>query len=237
MNDGPPHELSAAYALDALDGDELQAYEAHLAGCERCQEEVASFRATASALAYDVDLPPLPETLEHRIISAAGAERPNVVPMPRRWAIPAAALTVASAAAAIVLGIWVAHLSSELDKQHANNRSQDAILSVLSDCTVTPAQGASARVCVAPTRKAVLAVDNLEPAGPGKTYEAWVISGKQVQPAGLFQGGAGRRYLRLTKSVPARATVAVTREKAGGVAAPTGAILLPNPSGVTITTA
>ena len=32
MNDGSPHELSAAYALDALDGDDLQAYETHLAG-------------------------------------------------------------------------------------------------------------------------------------------------------------------------------------------------------------
>src|SRR5437868_7746643 len=84
MNDDSPHELSAAYALDALDGDDLQTYETHLAGCERCREDVASFRATASALAYDVDLPPPAETLEHRILDAARAERPNVVPVPRR---------------------------------------------------------------------------------------------------------------------------------------------------------
>jgi anti-sigma factor RsiW len=226
MNDGSPHQLSAAYALDALDGDDRQAYEAHLAGCERCREDVASFRATAAALAADVDLPPLPETLEHRILDAARAERPNVVPLPRRWAIPAAALTVASVAAAIVLGIWAARLSNSLDRQRTSNKSQDAILAILSDCKVTPATGASARVCVAPTRKAVLAVDNLEPAGPGKTYEAWVIAGKRVQPAGLFRGGAGRRYVRLTKSVPMRATVAVTREKTGGVAVPTGELLL-----------
>jgi len=48
MNDGSPHELSAAYALDALDGNELRAYEAHLAGCERCRDDVATFRETAS---------------------------------------------------------------------------------------------------------------------------------------------------------------------------------------------
>ena len=99
MDDGSQHELSAAYALDALDGDELKAYEAHLAGCERCRADVASFRETAGALAYDVDLPPVPETLERRILESARAERPNVVPLPRRWAIPAAALSVASAAA------------------------------------------------------------------------------------------------------------------------------------------
>jgi anti-sigma factor RsiW len=102
MNDGSPHELSAAYALDALDADELRAYEAHLAGCERCREDVASFRETASALARDIDVPPLPETLEHRILDAARAERSSVVPPSRRWAIPAATLAVASTAPSIV---------------------------------------------------------------------------------------------------------------------------------------
>jgi len=226
MNDGSPHELSAAYALDALDGDELRAYEAHLAGCERCREDVASFRETAAALAYDIQPLEPPEELERRILKAARAERPNVVPLRQRWAVPSAALGAVAAVAAIAVGIWAIHLSNSLDKERSRNKSQNAIVAILSDCTMTPAKGASARVCIAPTRKGVLSVDNLEPAGPGKTYEAWVIAGKRVEPAGLFAGGAGRTYLLLTKSVPAVATVAVTREKAGGVAAPTGGILI-----------
>jgi hypothetical protein len=226
MNHGSPHELSAAYALDALEGDELSAYETHLAGCESCREDVESFRATAATLAYDVDLPPLPETLEHRILDAARSERPNVVPLPRRWAIPAAAVGVAAAAAAIVLGIWASHLSSSLDRQKAQRKSQAALIAILSDCKAVPTQGANGRLCVSPTRKAVLAVDGLDPAGPGKTYEAWVIAGKQVEPAGLFQAGPGRKYLRLTKPVPARATVGVTLERAGGSRTPTLPILL-----------
>jgi anti-sigma factor RsiW len=226
MNDGSPHELSAAYALDALDGDELRAYESHLAGCDRCREDVASFRETAAALAYDIQPLEPPEELERRILKAARAERPNVVPLRQRWAIPSAALGAVAAVAAIAVGVWAIHLSNSLDNERTQNRSQNAIVAILSDCTMTPATGASARVCIAPTRKAVLTVDNLEPAGPGKTYEAWVIAGKRVEPAGLFPGGAGRTYLRLTKSVPAVATVAVTREKAGGVAAPTGGILI-----------
>ena len=226
MDDGSPHELSAAYALDALDGDDLRAYEEHLAGCDRCREDVASFRAAAAALAYDVDLPSPPETLEHRILDAARAERPNVVPLPRRWAIPAAALAAASAAAVVVLGIWAVHLSNSLDHQRQIRKDQKGLIDVLSDCKPTPTKGGSGSVCVAPTRKAVLAVDGLEGAGKSKTYEAWVIAGKRVEPAGLFQGGAGRRYLQLTKPVPNGATVAVTLEKRGGVSAPTGAILL-----------
>jgi hypothetical protein len=226
MNDGSPHELSAAYALDALDSDELAAYEAHLASCERCREDVTSFRATAAALAFDVDLPPVPETLEHRILDAARSERANVVPLPRRWAIPAAVAGVAAVAAAVVLGIWASQLSNSLDRERSQTKAKDALLAILSDCKPTPTEGGSGRVCVSPTGKAVLAVDGLEPAGSGKTYEAWVIAGKQVEPAGLFQGGPGRKYLRLTKPVPARATIGVTLERAGGSRTPTLPMLL-----------
>jgi anti-sigma-K factor RskA len=226
MDNGSPHELAAAYALDALDTDERRAYEAHLAGCARCQEDVASFRETASTLAYDVDLPPLPETLEHRILKAARAERPNVVPLPRRWAIPAAALAVASVAAAVALGIWATHLSGSLNHQKQVAKDQKAVIDVLSDCTKTQMQGGSAAVCVAPTQNAVLIADSLPAPSPNKTYQAWIIAGKSVKPAGLFRGGAGRKYLRLTKSVPGGVTVAVTLERRGGVSAPTTTPLL-----------
>jgi hypothetical protein len=226
MDDGSPHELSAAYALDALDGAELEAYETHLAGCERCREDVASFRAAASALAYDVDLPPPPETLEHRILAAARAERPNVVPLRQRLAVPAAGLSAVAAVAAIALGIWAVHLSNSLDHQKSIRKEQKTLVDILSDCSKTPTTGSSGAVCVAPTEKAVLIADSLPAASPDKTYEAWVIAGKQVQPAGLFRGGAGRKYILLSRPVRAPAKVAVTLEKRGGVSAPTTAILL-----------
>jgi anti-sigma-K factor RskA len=225
MNDSSPHELAAAYALDALDGDDLRGYEVHLAGCERCRDDVAGFRETAAALAYDVEPLQPPETLERRILSAARAERPNVVPLRRRWAVPAVALGAIAAAAAIVVGIWAVHLSNSLDHERSARKSQKGVLDVLSDCSKIP-MGGSASLCVAPTRRAVLIADSLASASPDRTYEAWVVSGKRPEPAGLFRGGAGRRYVPLTKPVPAGATVGVTLERAGGSASPTGAMLL-----------
>ncbi len=55
MDSDAPHELTAAYALDALDAAEERAYEEHLARCPRCREELASLTETAGALAYGVE--------------------------------------------------------------------------------------------------------------------------------------------------------------------------------------
>ena len=113
------HELTAGYALDALDAEERAAFEAHLGGCARCQEELASFWEATGALAYAAAGPaPRPE-LRERLLASARAERPNVVPLrPRRWALPAAVSVAAVAAvAALALGLWATSLSDDLVEQ------------------------------------------------------------------------------------------------------------------------
>ena len=50
------------------------------------------------------------------------------------------------------------------------------------------------------------------------TYEAWVIQGDELVPAGLFSGGDERAtVVPLNAPVPEGAIVAVTVEQAGGV--------------------
>lgn len=227
MDDGSLHELSAAYALDALDGDDLRAFEAHLAACTRCRDDVASFRATAAGLAHDVEPVTPPEALERRILNAARAER-TVVPLRQRWALPAAAIAGVAAAVAIGLGIWAIHLSHSLDRERAA-RSRDArVVAILSQPGAKQIQtkGRPGFLVVAPTRKAVLVASGLEQARPGKTYEAWVVRGKRAEPAGLFRGGEGHKLLELTRPVAPGETVAVTLENAGGSTTPTLPILL-----------
>ena len=50
MGDHAVHDLTAAYALDALAPDAARGYEEHLAGCERCREELASLQAALAKL-------------------------------------------------------------------------------------------------------------------------------------------------------------------------------------------
>ena len=78
------HELTAGYALDALDPAERDAFEAHLEGCEQCQEELASFWEVTGGLAAAADGPAPSPALRERILEAARAEGQNVVPLSSR---------------------------------------------------------------------------------------------------------------------------------------------------------
>ena len=78
------HELTAGYALDALDPAEREAFERHLAGCAQCQEELASFWEVTGALAVAADGPAPSPALRDRILEAARAERQTVVPLESR---------------------------------------------------------------------------------------------------------------------------------------------------------
>jgi anti-sigma-K factor RskA len=85
--------------------------------------------------------------------------------------------------------------------------------------------GADGSLLVADDGRAALVVCGLADAPSAKTYEAWVITGKTPQAAGLFRGGNGCSPVVLSERVPNRATVAVTLEEAGGATSPTLPIL------------
>jgi anti-sigma-K factor RskA len=215
------HELIAPYALDALDADERDEFEAHLRACERCRAELPVLREAAAAMAFAAEAPPPPDRLRGRILDAARAERSNVVPI-RPWrtvAIAAAGVAAAAAAVAIGLGLWGQSLSDDLKAE----RAATALLSDPNASTVS-LEGADGRLVVGPTGQAALVV-LLEGAPRGMTYEAWVIRDGEPAPAGVFDAEGGRDVLVLDRPVSEGATVAVTLEPDGGGSKPTGPVL------------
>ena len=201
------HDLSAAYALDALSAEERQEFEQHLAHCEECRETVAAFHDTAASLAHGVEAQQPPPELRARLLEQARAERGNVVPFRPRWTIRATrAVAGVAAVAAIAFGIWAATLHNQLGDRPEAFRLE----------------GANGQLVVTPEGDAALIVDDLAPAPTGKTYEAWVIEGETPEPAGTFAGGGTQTAFALTRTVPEGATVAVTLEPEGGSESPTG---------------
>jgi anti-sigma-K factor RskA len=216
------HDLTAAYALDALDPEDAREYEVHLARCDRCRAELVELSEAASALALAVDSPaPSPE-LRARILQQASRERANVVPLRPRWTIPVAAAAAVAACAALGLGIWAASLSGKLDRREEALARQERVAQILArpnSRTISFAQGT---LVVTRTGEAALVLRNLDKAGSGLTYEAWVAGQGAPEPAGLFDGGEVVA-VPLERPVRDGASVLVTKEKAGGVEAPTRA--------------
>ena len=189
------HDLTAAYALDALDPDEAEAYERHLGQCEECREQLAELNETAAALAFGAVAPAPPARLRESILEAAAAERTNVVPLLRRRWVSRGLAVAAAAAACIAVGLGVSLSQSSHPPQ-------------------------SWTVAVGQNGTATISVSGLASAPQGKTYEAWVIpAGHAARPAGLFSGSTTGMHLGGT--VPPHAVVAVTLEPAGGSKKPT----------------
>ena len=147
------HELSAAYALDALDPNEREEFELHLSTCAGCRADVAAFTETAAALAYAAPPADPPPRLRADILRRAAEDRPPAVVLPfrrRRVEVVLSAGLAAAAAAAIVLGIWAGSLHGKLGRQEAG--------SILGDPQASwwPLKGAGGRAGRRPQRHGVL---------------------------------------------------------------------------------
>lgn len=200
------HDLAAAYALDALDPEDRWTYERHLDTCERCREEVAALRDSATELAYAAEGPEPPPELRERILAAARNEprTAKIVPLPRRWLFPATAVAaVAAACAAVGLGLWANSLRDGPPQR------------------VVAVQGAPGNLIVSGDRATLVVC--LDEAAPSKTYEAWVIEAQRPRPAGIFPGGCSS--VPLDEPVEPGDVVAVTLEPAGGSDQPTSDVL------------
>jgi anti-sigma-K factor RskA len=211
------HELTAGYALDALDPAERAAYEEHLSSCERCREDLQGFWQVSGALAHAAGGPTPPASLRGRILEQARSERSNVVQLQRRrFLVPALSSAAAVAAvAAIALGLWATSLSRDLD-------GAEGELAVLVDpnARTYESESGEADLVVTPRGDAALVVRRLPPAPEGKDYEIWVFENGVPHRAGLFERPG---VAVLSRPVARGQMVAVTLERDGGVDAPTGA--------------
>ena len=220
------HELTASYALDALEPDERRAYEAHLAGCEQCSQELASFWETTEALAVAAAGPVPSPALRERILSDVRAEPPqNVVSLESRRRRVAPALAAVAAVAAVValgIGLWASNLAGELDETRSALERERAAAAIVADSdsrTVDLAAG-TGRLVVAEDGRAALVLSGLGPAPSGQTYQAWIIEGDNPIPAGIFPGEEGIDVVLVDGDVAPGEIVAVTVEQAGGAETP-----------------
>lgn len=216
------HELTAGYALDALDAEERRAYEAHLPDCVPCQDELTSFWEMTDALAVAASGPEPSSVLRGRILADAQAEPQVVVPFEprRRRTVPAlSAMAAVAAVVALAIGLWASQVAGDLDDAREALERERQTAGVLADPTARTValEAGEGRLVVGQDGRAVLVLDGLDPAPAGKTYEMWIVEGEETLPAGLFAGHEGVDIERVDGTVAPGDVVAVTIEDEGGV--------------------
>jgi len=243
-------ELLGAYALDAVEGEELAELERHLDECPRCRAELDSLRDVAGALGTGVETVPegLWSSIAGRLPERAHDETPP--PMPRlvrsgRTPADAAsrrrhsrvavatlgAVAVALVAVAAVLGVGLINANNRADnlQQAASGRSStvSAALQTPGHRVVSLRDGKhmlAVQFVVVPDGRGYLLASHLPALASGKTYQLWGIVASQPISLGLL--GPDPAEATFTMAGARRPTsLALTAEPAGGTSTPTGPIL------------
>lgn len=229
------HLLAGAYAVDAVEGPERDAFEHHLRRCRSCSSEVRELAATATSLAMAVTEPP-PSDLRSRVLAAAAGTRqlspaPAAQPgRPRHVAAPrvpwlAAGLAVACLAIAVAFGVIGSSAQHRLDVVQANGRAIAAVLAAPDARIVSQptSRGGTATVVVSQAEDAVVVTTSGLPALPAsRVYQLWFIGPPGVRSAGLLPpASAGRTALVLASGLRAGDQIGMTVEPAGGTSRPT----------------
>lgn len=246
--------LAGAYALGVASEAERREFEAHLATCAECRQELAGIRRVNQALAMAASPAAAPPAdLRRRIVEAAEHDRrartTRGLSLP--WWIAAAA-----SIAAVVLGAQWWSVSSELAEMRAElastrerltiaeslrasaertateNTSRLAVLTAADSITVPlagqpPSPNATGRVVWSPTRGVIFSAANLPPLPAGRVYQLWAVTAPA--PVGLMLVTPAAGQADQVATVPPAVVptaFALTIEPEGGSPGPTGAMYL-----------
>jgi len=229
------HDTVAAYLLGALAAADRREFEAHLADCPSCREDVGELRVVSDALLLAAAPTQPPDELRDRlmetvraeadVLNAAGPEADAPRPARARRRRPRLAvgrpLALAGAAAAVAgvaLGFGLGSAT--------NGGGTHTVVQVrtVQAAVSGPAAAGGTATIVERGGVATLQVSGLPLPPSGKVYEVWLVRRGATAPAptdALFSvshGGSGRVALPSVQDVT---TVLVTAEPDGGSQAPT----------------
>jgi anti-sigma-K factor RskA len=233
-----PHALFRdnipAYAIGALDPDEIAALEAHLQTCASCRTELAGYRLVSESLLLATPPKQPPRALRQRLQSRLPNTKKTTRPF-QNWSFSQIVLGFVML---ILLAVnittflqlqGIQHQQTKLLTQTEKNRIMLAMLSSPNSQTLPIRdQNISGNLLLDKKHnKAILLIQDLPPLPENQAYQIWLIQpdGKRIS-AGLFRPEASEPYTAEIISVSQPLTnflgIGVTIEPASGSKTPTG---------------
>lgn len=254
-----PHANSEDFdlhALGALDGEEKQAFEAHLRGCPACQQQLTAAKQRVSLLGLSasaaVPSPQAKLALMEKVKAESAATgrqvesgKPKKIRWGLRFSLGFALATAVLAFATFELARQDLERGKQIKQMQAQLAQNAAALQAMGQVTGAPdsaqitllqqSGGPPGQAHVLYNARLGVAVysGQLAPAPSGKSYQLWLVpaSGSPVD-AGLVAANQenGAVVVRLAPGLSAKA-FAVTLEPLGGSPQPTGPKVLVGAAG------
>ncbi|MEA2402744.1 MAG: hypothetical protein QOK00_3147 [Thermoleophilaceae bacterium] len=220
-----------AYLLGALSDAECAAFEAHLASCPECRDEVERLRPAADLLPRSVEQVEAPPTLKRslmEVVEGEAAERAGAGDgtatsrrerrsLGERLRVLLGPIRPAIALGVLALGLLVGYGVAQLGGENAGSRTVVASVNerVLPD--------ASGRIEIQDGGRsgAILEVNGMPSLPRGEVYQAWVERDGMIEPEPTFEVGAdGGGAVAVPEDLSGADAVHLTREPRGGSRAP-----------------
>lgn len=231
-----------AYALGALEPDEVALVEQHLPTCDACTALLEQIRAVTDGLLAAVPQVAPPPALRASILSRVRAESDGQQAVQSTQPSQSTPSPETTAAPESGREGRMGRLLRSLFGGEAptpSNSAADALLRdllldpqvVIRPIAATAAAGhAAASFVSASTRhEGVVLAHGLRPLDAAHAYQVWLLRGDQPLPSNLFtvdHAGRGIGIVRASQSPLDFDVLAITPEPAGGSPGPTGAIVL-----------
>ncbi len=217
------HLLTGAYAVDALEADERARFERHLAGCDDCQLEVASFRDATTALAV-ASTTPAPPGMRSAVLNEVDRTR-QVSPL---TATPSAGRTrqaswlAAAAAAVVAVGLAGLLIRAQGRIDDLEQTSELALAPDAESVVLAGSPDTELRLTWSDQLgRGVLVGGRVADPGPGSDYQLWIVADGEPRSLGVFEPDGGRVELGIGDLPAPGDIVAITIEPDGGSPAPT----------------
>lgn len=237
MQESHVTDLIPAYVIGALEPDEVDAVEQHLATCQQCSAEVRQYARIGGGMLLAAPQSDAPPALRARLLDrvrqlkaeaasdGATSDGATSSASASRVQRPGNPLSRAFRAA---FGAGAGD-NAEIDRElRALLLDPESAVFAVSGTPDAPA--ASARLIASPRlSNAVLVANGLTAPGPGRAYQVWFLRDGKPIPNALFdidRRGQGVSVVRVGGQLRTFDTVAVTPEPAGGSPSPTGPIVL-----------
>lgn len=194
------HALSGAYAVDALDDDEREQFERHLATCETCTAEVASLQEAAAVLAETTVTAPSPD-LRARVLAEIGTVRPlppavqphdELAQRRRRRRLPT---FLAAAAAVIAIGAGAVVVQQVTDDGATDRFSAVADAPDAHSYRVQVGDATAVMTVSKKRNEAYVQTTDMPPAPTDKQYVLWLQHGETLTQAGVMPAGEDNKVM------------------------------------------